>query len=118
MLADRKSNMTQSQMTPKTIQAIKDILTPLSALANPLGLTLLVGPSSPPVPGKLAEKIWNGEYIDFSALLPHSLGAPESTLAEALQRRTRDEKQITSIEQWVDMPASLQLWLPTGYMIC
>ena len=62
---------------------------------------VVVGPSSPPVPGKIAEKIWWGEYVDLSMLLPHRLGAPEPTLAEALQKRTRDDKLITTIEQWV-----------------
>ena len=66
------------------------------ALASPLGLTthtkeVVVGPSSPPVPGKLDEKIWRDEYINLSALLPHRLGAPETTPAKALQRRTREK---------------------------
>ena len=62
---------------------------------------VVVGQSSPPVPAKLAEKIWKGEFVDLSALLPHRLGAPEPTLAEALQRKSREDKQITYIEQWV-----------------
>ncbi len=53
------------------------------------------------MPGKLVEKIWRREYIDLNSLLPHRLGAPEPTLAEALQGRTREDKQITSIEQWL-----------------
>ncbi len=62
---------------------------------------VIVGPSSPPVPGKLMKKIWRREYVDLNLLFPHRLGAPESTLAEALQGRTRDDKQITTVEQWV-----------------
>lgn len=75
----------------------------LLAAAGPHPVTggVVVGQSSPPVPGKLTEKIWRGEFIDLSALLPFRLSAPEPTLSDALQRRTRDEKQITTIEQWM-----------------
>ena len=41
---------------------------------------LSVGVLSPPVPRKLAEKIWKGEFFDLSELLPSRLGAPELTL--------------------------------------
>jgi hypothetical protein len=61
----------------------------------------MVGHGSPPIPAKLAEKIWRGEYMDLNALLPHRLGAPEPTLTEAFQRKTQEEKTITTIEQWV-----------------
>ena len=61
----------------------------------------MVSPCSPPIPARLVEKIIRGEYVDLNALLSHRLGAPEPTLTEALQRKTREEKQITSIEQWV-----------------
>lgn len=62
---------------------------------------VVVGQGSPPIPAKLVDKIWRGEYIDLNSLLPHRLGAPEPTLAEAFQRKTREEKHITTIEQWV-----------------
>ena len=80
--------------------------TPLSAFGSPTQMVthtnaVVVGPCSPPIPGKIAEKIWRGEFIDLNALLPHRLGAPEPTLAEALQKRSRDLKQISTIEQWV-----------------
>ena len=63
--------------------------------------SVVVGPSSPPVLGRIVDKIWRGEYIDLSTLLPHRLGAPEPTLAEAFHKHSKDEKQITTIEQWV-----------------
>jgi hypothetical protein len=63
---------------------------------------VVVSHTSPPIPYKLALKIWRGEFIDLNLLLPHRLGAPEPTLAEALQARgPRDHKQISTIEQWV-----------------
>ena len=45
---------------------------------------VIVGHLLPPVPTKLVWKIWRGEYIDLNLLLPHRLGAPEPTLADAL----------------------------------
>ena len=83
----------------RPLQTVADM--PLSAFAMQSQVSAQVGPSSPLVPGKIAEKIWRGEYVDLSMLLPHRLGAPEPTLAEALQKRTRDDKLITTIEQWV-----------------
>ena len=61
----------------------------------------MVSYSSTPVPLKIATKIWNGEFVDLNFLLPFCLGAPEPTIADTLQGRTRDMKQITSIQQWV-----------------
>ena len=46
---------------------------------------VIMGHLSPPVPAKLAWKIWRGEFMDLNHLLPHRLGAPEPTLANALQ---------------------------------
>ncbi len=57
--------------------------------------------SSPPVPMKIVAKIWNGEFVDLNSLLPYRLGAPEPTLADALHGRSKETKQISTIEQWV-----------------
>ena len=63
-----------------------------------------MGQSSPPVPAKLAEKIWKGEFVNLCALLPHAW-VPQN-LPLQLQRKSRKEdKQITSIEQWVAIRA-------------
>ena len=62
---------------------------------------VVVGHLSPPVPWKLAQKIWRGEFVDLNLLLPHRLGAPEPTLADALQNKQRETKQISSIEHWM-----------------
>ena len=62
---------------------------------------IVVGHTSPPVPAKLAAKIWRGEFVDLNTLLPHRLGAPEPTLADAIQGRNKDAKQISTIEQLV-----------------
>ena len=60
-----------------------------------------MGHTSPPVPAKLAAKIWRGEFVDLNTLLPHRLGAPQPTLADAIQGRNKDAKQISTIEQLV-----------------
>lgn len=62
-----------------------------------------VGPVSPPIPYKLAEKIWQGEYIDLQELLPSRLGAPSTTVLDALLKSEKvvAKKNIASIEDWV-----------------
>ena len=61
-----------------------------------------VGPSSPPVPKKLAEQIWKGEYIDLKELLPSHLGAPEPTVFDLLGKseKVRPKKNISNIQEW------------------
>ena len=39
--------------------------------------------------------------MDLNLLLPHRLGAPEPTLADALQNKAKEQKQIETIEHWV-----------------
>lgn len=82
--------------------------TPLSSLL-PLAIPSLsneavaVGTHSPPVPKKVAEKIWGGEFIELSELLPSRLGAPELTLRDLVANRDKQKepKKITTIQQWV-----------------
>ena len=58
-----------------------------------------VGPSSPPVPRKLAEQIWKGKYIDLKELLPSHLGAPEPTVFDLLGK-FRPKKNVSTIQEW------------------
>ena len=79
---------------------------PLSAVIGGFGSQQPVGGvivlhASPPIPHKLALKIWRGEFIDLNNLLPFRLGAPEPTLVDALRNKPKEWKQITSITQWV-----------------
>ena len=62
-----------------------------------------MGTHSPPVPKKLAEKIWSGEFLEFSELLPSWLGGPELTLQDLVANKDRqnEAKRITTIQQWV-----------------
>ena len=56
------------------------------------------GPVSPPIPSKLAENIWRGEYIKLDELLPACLGAPAPTVLDVL---LHGKKNISTIEDWV-----------------
>ena len=62
-----------------------------------------VGPVSPPVPRKVAEKIWRGEYIELLELLPERLGAPGPTVLDALLQsdKVKPKKSISTIQDWV-----------------
>ena len=57
----------------QTPQGLEDI--PLSTLAGSSGAQqtggIVVSHASPPVPLKLASKIWSGEFVDLSMLLPY-----------------------------------------------
>ena len=53
---------------------------------------IIVGMNSPPVPKKLAEKIWKGEYIQLDKLLPSNLGAPELTLVDLLGKKSGEAR--------------------------
>lgn len=62
-----------------------------------------VGSHSPPIPKKLAAKIWEGEFVELSELLPCRLGAPELTLLDLMSGRDKpkEARKITNIQQWV-----------------
>jgi hypothetical protein len=48
-----------------------------------------IGSCLPPVPKKMAEHIWKGEYIDLRELLPSQLGAPEPTVFDLFSKTER-----------------------------
>lgn len=82
--------------------------TPLASILPPVAAPLsaeaiAVGSHSPPIPKKLADKIWKGKFIELSELLPCRLGAPEVTLMDLMSNRDRpkESKKITTIQQWV-----------------
>ena len=61
--------------------------TPLASVVNVSSSELtneavIVGMNSPPVPKKLVEKIWKGDYVQLDKLLPANLGTPELTLVD------------------------------------
>ena len=62
-----------------------------------------VGTHSPPMPMKLAERIWSSDLLDLSELLASRLGASELTLRELVSNRDKPKevKKITPIQQWV-----------------
>ena len=85
--------------------------TPLSSLVSQIQSSssikkaVIVSPSSPPIPFKLADAIWQGEYIDTAKLLPSQLGAEEPTLVDLFDPEVKARKKercvVTQIEQWV-----------------
>ena len=59
-----------------------------------------LGPVSPPIPAKLAEEIWKGEYIDLNELLPACLAQWFWTSCY-WGTHQKPKKTITMIEEWV-----------------
>ena len=54
---------------------------------------ILVGPVSPPILAKIAEKIRQGEYIKLQELLPARLGAPGPTILDALLQPDKNKAE-------------------------
>ena len=79
---------------------------PLTSLTASLSkikpnLAVSVGPHSPPIPKKLAQKIWRNEFIELRELLPSRLGIPPPTLMDVLASPSTSKaplKQISTIE--------------------
>lgn len=100
------ATLTSGSSTSAAIMAITPH-TPLahiiSSQANNLSTdAIAVGPSSPPIPLKLAQKIWRNEFVDLQELLPARLGIPEPTLLDVLTKpeSTKPKKEIKTIQQW------------------
>ena len=79
--------------------------TPLTSLLGPERVAERVGAvvistNSPPIPAKIAQKIWHGGYIELGTLLPAKLGLPEPTLWDlVLGEKAKPKKDISSIQE-------------------
>ena len=98
------ASVTSTLMTPS-----QSVTTParvsLSALlekAEPQGEVITVGAASPPVPLKLAQRIWDFKFVGMEEFLLAKLGA-KSSMLEVLSNTitSKKSKRIESIKQWV-----------------
>ena len=64
---------------------------------------IVVSRNLPPIPNKLAEKIWRKEFVEMDQLLPSRLGAPEPTLGDLVvgEKKQKEKKSISSIQEWI-----------------
>ena len=60
---------------------------------------IVLGPSYPPIPHNLAEKIWKGTYIDMADLLPVRLGGDEQEDKEK-KNKSKSRKKVKDILAW------------------
>ena len=68
----------------------------------PQGAPIVVRLNDPPIPNKLAQRVWKGEYIDLSEFLPELLGASEPISQGIVSESKGTRKQkVSSISQWV-----------------
>lgn len=67
------------------------------------GDAIVIGASTPPVPRKLAERIWRGEFVEMQELLPARLGVPEPSQLDVIagKHRQQSTRTIQDIHQWV-----------------
>ena len=92
-----------SSRTPPALLPLSSPAVNLVTTNNSLSSDAIdIGPSSPPVPRKIAEQIWKGQYVELKELLPANLGAPEPTIFDLLgkQERARTKKNITCVAEW------------------
>lgn len=85
--------------------------TPAGAVATPIP-TLIEQPttaaqqpvvlasSTPPIPAKVAERIWKGEYVAVAELLPEKLTEPPERDAKREDKKKAASPQIQSIATW------------------
>ena len=63
----------------------------------------MAGPCAIPIPPKLAQRIWNGEFIDMAALLPECISFHEEEAAKSDREGTkRVRRKVSNILQWVE----------------
>lgn len=88
--------------------------TPIVSLLNiPLSKeAVAVGARSPPMPSKLAGKIWRGEYIELDELLLARLGPPAPTVLDVLLHRdkAKPKKNTSTIQDWYFHSTRLSVW--------
>lgn len=67
------------------------------------GEAVIIRAHSPPVPHKLADRIWRGEYTEMQELLASCLGLPEPSIVDVLAGKLRQQspKTVSDIYQWV-----------------
>ena len=97
------STVSSSSLTPLTFSPFTLLAAIVSGTSSSLSTEAIsVGPSSPPIPLKLAQKIWRNEFIELHNLLPVRLGIPEPTLLDVLTKpeSTKPRKEIKTIQQW------------------
>ena len=96
------SSSVAATLSPST--PLMSLLPHIDSVHERTANAVLIGCSSPPIPRKLAEKAWGGEYIDLAELSPARLGAPEPTLLELFAGNGKAKSKkgaITTIEAWV-----------------
>ena len=94
------STLLPNQLTSTTAALISTAPAPYPNA--PQGAPIVVSPNDLPIPNKIAQRVWKGEYIDLSEFLPELLGAsdPISQGIVSESKGTRKQK-VSSTSQWV-----------------
>ena len=73
--------------------------TPIPAIADLPGTTapVVLASSTPPIPHKVVEQIWKGEYVAMSELLPERLTEPPEVEMEKDDKRKVTKWPIQTI---------------------
>ena len=88
--------MSSAALTPES---------PVTALwqeeSQQLETAVVVSPNVPPIPRKMAEKIWRKGFVELDALLPARLGVPEPDLGFRGEEERKKKRGITTIQEWI-----------------
>ena len=64
------------------------------------GHAVVLASSTPPISAKVAERIWNGEYVRIAELLPERLTEVPQEESKKEDKRRAAKVQIRSIATW------------------
>ena len=67
--------------------------------------TLAIAPSGVAIPPKLAQKIWRGDFVEMTELLPDKLGQldpPDTSGSKDADKKRSKGKRVANILQWVE----------------
>ena len=85
-----------------TVVPSRPLATPILATAELPGMTapVVLASSTPPIPPKVVERIWKGEYVAMSELLPERLTEPPEGEIRREEKRRVTKWPIQTIATW------------------
>ncbi len=119
LIQNQPSQVSLANTTAPSLSSLESLIssqclsaaTPLTSLTSgsgqhPTTSAVVLGSTTPPIPRKLAEKVWRGEFVELQEFLPARLGAPEPTLFDLIAEKgahkaKKSSHAVRSIEQWV-----------------
>ncbi len=97
LIQSQPSQVSLANTTAPSLSSLESLIssqclsaaTPLTILTSgsgqhPTTSAVVLDSTTPPIPRKLAERVWRGEFVELQEFLPARLGAPEPTLFDLI----------------------------------